>query len=276
MDKVTKEEKTQKEAPEASEIRTPESEVSLATIAIPLGETVLKIQGDDGLIMYGILQRSRASTVQSDFFQLQVRGYALNQSANWSNFSEEESQFHATRNCAWARVDHPSRAVTFGPKAGINITTSLAGTGLDDFLFAAVIAWAKQAYPDYAASPGMMTLPANINETDKLARQSFFAKQGFEFEWKDDHQRSGMYYKDRIGRLIGVSECKLIAEFGGESMLQSLIRQDQERLELEQKLAKVETLNNMVHQALDKERHTTQALTVALIIVLLIGLWAVL
>lgn len=79
-----------------------------------------------------------------------------------------------------------------------------------------------------------------------------------------------------MGRLIGVCESTLIVEFGGEAMLQTLIKQDQERQELEQRMVKIEALNNVVHQALDKERHTTQVLTVALLFTLVIVLWAVL
>ncbi|MBV8048501.1 MAG: hypothetical protein JO171_15210 [Paludibacterium sp.] len=261
---------------EATEVKAPESETALANIAMPLGESILKIQRENGLLMYGILQRNRAVTGQSDFFRVQFRGYALNTSGSWSSFAEDEARFHGSRNCAWARVDHPSRAITFGPKAGLNITDTLAGTGLDDFLFSIVVAWAKATYGDYSASPGMLMIQAGTSETEKLHKQAFFAKQGFEFEWRDEQQRSGIYYKDKVGRLIGVCESAMITEFGGESMLQTLIKQDQDRHEMQQHLSKIESMNNAVHQALDKERHTTQALAIALGVVILMGLWAVL
>ncbi|TDR82888.1 hypothetical protein [Paludibacterium purpuratum] len=263
-------------AVEEPELKAPESDSALANIAMPLGETILKLQRENGVLMYGILQRNRAVTNQSDFFRVQCRGYAINSNGTWNNFPEDETRFHGSRNCAWVRVDHPSRSITFGPKAGINLSDSLPGTGLDDFLFATVVAWAKGTYPDYSASPGMLMIQAGTSETEKLHKQAFYAKQGFEFEWSDDQQRSGLYYKDKVGRLIGVCDSSMITEFGGEAMLQTLIKQDQERHEMAQHLAKIESMNNAVHQALDKERHTTQALAVALGVVILIGLWAVL
>jgi hypothetical protein len=65
-----------------------------------------------------------------------------------------------------------------------------------------------------------------------------------------------------------------VVEFGGEDMLRSLIKQDEERKELETRMSKIESLNNAVHQALDKERHTTQVLMIALVVMLVICLWA--
>ena len=162
------------------------------------------------------------------------------------------------------------------PGLGIAVGEKLYSPGLDDFLFACVVAWAKNTYPDYAVSPGVIMLQSRATEEDKLRRQSFYAKQGFEFEWTDEAQRSGVYHKDKVGRLIGVYSSGLIAEFGGEAMLQTLIKQDEERRAMEQRLNKAESLNNAVHQALDKERHTTQMLMVILMLLLLIVLWAVL
>lgn len=262
--------------PAQPEIKAPENDIDLANLTMPLGETVLKLQGENGVLMYGILQRNRAVTPQSDFFRLQFRGYAINSNASWGGFPEEETGFHTSRNCAWARVDHPSHSITFGPKAGILITDTVHGTGLDDFVFAAVISWAKAVYPNYSVSPGSVSISSNASEDERLHRQAFYAKQGFEFEWTDDTRRAGLYFKDKANRLIGVCESTLVAEFGGEAMLQTLIKQDQQRQELEQSMAKIQSMNNAVHQALDKERHTAQALMVALVIILIIGLWAIL
>jgi hypothetical protein len=258
------------------ELKAPENEVDLANLAMPLGETVLKMQGDNGVVMYGILQRNRAVTQQSDFFRLQFRGYAINSNATWGGFADEETSFHASRNCAWVRVDHPSRSIAFGPRAGVIITDTVRGSGLDDFLFAAAVAWVKATYPNYSVSPGMVSIQNSASEAEKLHKQAFYAKQGFEFEWNDDNKRSGLYFKDKANRLIGVCENSLIAEFGGEAMLQTLIKQDQERQELEASITKIQAMNNVVHQALDKEKHTAQALMVALVIVIIIGLWAAL
>jgi hypothetical protein len=262
--------------PPEPEVKAPENETDLANIAMPLSETVLKMQGKNNVLMYGILQRNRAVTPQSDFMRLQFRGYAINSNNTWGGFPEEETGFHASRNCAWVRIDHPSKSIAFGPRAGIIITDTVQGSGLDDFLFAAVVAWVKITYPSYSVSPGMVTIQNSSTEADKLHRQAFYAKQGFDFEWNDNSQRSGLYFKDKASRLIGVCENEQIAEFGGEAMLQTLIKQDQDRQELEQRMAKTQAMNNAVHQALDKEKHTAQALMVALVIVLIIGMWAVL
>lgn len=268
----------QKEAPEPVKekpVIPPESETALAELALPLGDTVLKLQGDNDLLMYGILRRSRAVTRQSDYFRVQFRGFAMNSGGSWNPFPEEEMRFHASRNCVWGRVDHPSRSITFGPQAGMAVFDRFAGLGLDDFLFAQVVSWARHSYPDYRVSPGMVPLVPGTPEAERLRKQAFYAKQGFEFEWSEDG-RSGMYFKDRTSRLIGVSDSPRIAEFGGEDMLQTLIKQDEERHALEARLNKVQALNNTVHQALQKERHTAQSLMVALGVFILIALWAIL
>lgn len=257
-------------------IKAPENETALANLALPLGETVLKLQGEHNALLYGIMQRNRAVTSQSDFFRVQFRGFVINSEHNWSPFNDDDAHFQSGRNCAWARVDHPSRSITFGPKAGVNIGERMNGTGLDDFLFAAVVAWAKNVYADYKASPGMLVIQPGTPEAEKLHLQAFYAKQGFDFEWSADGQRTGMYFKDRIGRLIGVCESARIVEFSGEDMLQTLIKQDEERKALEIRVSKSEAVNNVVHQALDKERHTTQVLTVILVLMLLLVLWAML
>lgn len=264
----------QQPAAKEPELKAPENETALANLTMPLGETVLKLQSEEDHLLYGILQRNRAITTQSDFFRVQFRGFAINKNNAWSQFGDDDAHYQSGRNTAWVRIDHPSRSATFGPKAGVHVGEPLLGTGLDDFLFAAVVTWAKNTYSDYKTSPGMVMLPAGTSEDEKLRKQAFYAKQGFEFEWASDGQRSGMYFKDRIGRLIGVCESTRIVEFGGEDMLQTLIKQDEERKALEQRMTKVESINNVVHQALDKERHTTQVLTVALLLVLLIALWA--
>jgi hypothetical protein len=261
-------------AKEEPVLTAPENETALANLAMPLGEAVLKLQGEHDALLYGIMLRNRAVTSQSDFFRVQFRGFAMNANHTWTQINDEDSQYQNGRNCAWARVDHPSRSITFGPKAGVNIGERLQGTGLDDFLFAAVVSWCKHIYPDYKASPGMLMIQGGTSEEEKLHKQAFYAKQGFDFEWSAD-QRSGMYFKERVGRLIGVCESSRIVEFSGEDMLLSLIRQDEERKTLETRMGKIESMNNVVHQALDKEKHTTQVLTVIVVLMLVLVLWAI-
>jgi hypothetical protein len=241
-----------------------------------LGETILKLQGDQLNLLYGILQRNRALTAQSDFFRVQFRGVVCNDGPTWTPIEDEDALFQAGRNCAWARADHPSRTVSFGPKPGIVVGEKMRGPGLEDYLFAAVVCWAKNTYPEYRASHGTVLTPSRTSEEDKLRKQAFYAKQGFEFEWGGEGQRTGVYSKEQVGRLIGVCESNFIAEFGGEAMLQTLIKQDENQQALERRLSKSEALNNAIHQALDKERHTSQALIVALVLTMALVLWAVL
>jgi len=269
-------EQAQAPEPEAPELKAPENDATLASLALPLGESVLKLQNDQGMLLYGIVQRNRAVTAQSDFFRIQFRGYARNNGHAWTPVNDDDAHFQGGRNCAWIQVDHPSHTIIIGPKAGINVSDRLRGQGLEEFLFAQVISWTKRAYPDYRVSPGMQMLPSTASEDERLRKQSFYAKQGLDFEWSDDAKRSGLFYKDKVSRLIGVCDNPHVVEFGGEAMLQTLIKQDEEHRVLEQRLEKSESMNNAVHQALDKERHTAQALMVALVVILLVGLWAML
>lgn len=278
MSTSTQEPVPKNEIKEEVVIPAAESEATLATLAMPLGESVLKLQGDNLALLYGVMQRNRAVTRQSDFFRVQFRGIVRNNGHVWTTFADddEDARFHSVRNCAWVRVDHPSRSVTFGPKSGINVGEAMRGPGLAEFLFSAVVSWAKNTYPEYSASPGTLLLSARLSDDEKLRKQAFYAKQGFEFEWSGEGLRTGTYQKDQVSRLIGVCDSTFIAEFSGETMLQTLIRQDEEHQALQKRLAKSEALNNAVHQALDKERHTSQALIVALVLTLLMVLWSLL
>jgi hypothetical protein len=255
-------------------MRAPENETTLATLAMPMGESVLHMQVQ-GKAVYGILSRSRAMTEQSDFFRMQFRGYARNEGPHWERFAGEDASFHNLHNCAWARVDHPSRSVTFGPKGGIAVSDMMSGSGLDIFLFAGVISWVKNVYPDFSVSPGMITLPNTATEDDRRRKSAFYARQGLEFEWKDEAQRSGLYFKDKVSKLIGVCDIDTIAEFGGEAMLQALAKQDEERYALQQRVATMETQTRSFHAALLKERSTTQVLAGMLVLLLLLVIWVV-
>ncbi|WP_159875482.1 MULTISPECIES: hypothetical protein [Aquitalea] len=261
-------------SPPEAELRTPENENTLATMAMPLGETVLTLSASAAPI-YGILHRSRAMTGQSDFFRLQFRGFARIEGNQWQHYANDDARFHTTYNCAWVRVDHPSHSVTFGPKNGVNCTEAFAGQGLDTFLFAQTIAWVKGIYPDYAISPGMIAITGNASEEEKLRRNAFYASQGFQFDWQDAAQRTGLYFKDKISRLLGVWDKEHIQEVGGEAMLQSLAMQDESRLALEEKVALLESAHSSMKSALQKERNTSQILMGVLIIGVMLALWAV-
>jgi hypothetical protein len=255
------------------ELRAPENENTLATLAMPLGETVLTLTAS-GVPIYGILHRSRAMTGQSDFFRLQFRGFARTEGNQWLHYTNDDARFHTSYNCAWVRVDHPSRSVTFGPKNGINCTEAFAGLGLDTFLFAQTISWVKGAYPDYAISPGLIGITGNVSEEEKLRRNAFYASQGFQFDWQDAAQRTGLYFKDKVSRLLGVWDKEHIQEVGGEAMLQSLAQQDETRAALEDKVNRLESSYSSLKSALQRERNTSQILMGVLIIGVMLALWA--
>ena len=69
---------------EPAPLPAPENETYLTGIAMPLGEAVVQMTLG-GQPAYGILQRSRAFTEQSDFFRVQFRGYARQADGRWTN-----------------------------------------------------------------------------------------------------------------------------------------------------------------------------------------------
>ncbi|MBM2884452.1 hypothetical protein [Chromobacterium amazonense] len=263
--------------PETEEIPLlpPENEASLANHAIPLGETILTLQVGPHPI-YGILQRSRAVTSQSDYYRLQFRGYARSDGSHWHPMEGDDSRFHALYNMAWVRVDRPSKTVTFGPKNGVQCSPGLEGTGLDTYLFGNAVAWAKSTCPDYAIAPGLVTLSQPATEEEQTRKHSFYAGQGFQFEWQDPAQRSALYFKDKVSKLLGVWNKDTVHEFGGEEMLKMLASQDEARAELQQKLDVAESAQDQMKRALQKEKNTSQILTGVLILAAIIGIWAVL
>lgn len=260
---------------EKAPLPAPESEAYLASLAMPLGETVLMLSRD-GVAIYGILHRSRAMTGQSDYFRLQFRGFAIATGTQWQAFSGDDAQFHTVYNSAWVRADHPGRSATFGPKGGVMTSETFRHGGLDTFLLAQVIGWIKGIYPDYAVSPGLVTLPSNCSEDERLQRNAFFARQGFEFEWQDSNQKNALFFKDKVNKLLGVWDKDHITEYSGEAMLQTMAQQEETRAQLEQRLALLESRQQTLQQALQKERSTAQIMTGVVILVLIIGMWAVL
>ncbi|KUM05641.1 hypothetical protein KIF53_17365 [Chromobacterium subtsugae] len=253
----------------------PENELNLANLAIPLGETILTLN-IEGAPIYGILQRSRAMTSQSDYFRLQFRGYArADSNQHWQMLEGDDSRFHAVYNVAWVRVDRPSKSVTFGPKSGVSCSPALMGSGLDAFLFASVIVWAKGVCPDYAITPGLVNTGQTSTEEERLQRHAFFAGQGFQFEWQDPAQRTALYFKDKVNKLLGVWNKDVIKEFGGEDMLKRLAGQDEARASLQQRIDQLEGAHDSLKRALQKEKSTSQILTGVLVLAAIIGLWAV-
>ncbi|UTH74380.1 hypothetical protein [Chromobacterium sp. IIBBL 290-4] len=252
----------------------PETETSLANQAIMLGETILTIQAG-GTPVYGILQRSRAMTSQSDYFRLQFRGYAKAEGQHWVMLDGDDSRFHAVYNLAWVRVDRPSKTVTFGPKGGIQCSPGMTGSGLDTYLFANVINWAKGVCPEYAISPGMVSIGQPPTEDERVQKHAFYAGQAFQFEWQDPAQRTGLYFKDKVSKLLGVWNKDSVKEFGGEDMLKTLSGLDESRAELQAQMERLENAHESMSRALQKEKSTSQILTGVLILVALIAIWAV-
>ncbi|EEG07703.1 hypothetical protein [Pseudogulbenkiania ferrooxidans] len=275
MDSLPNTKKPVVAAAEKPALPAPESEAYLASQAMPLGETVLMLSRD-GVAIYGILHRSRAMTGQSDYFRLQFRGYAAAAGTQWQPFGGDDAQFHTVYNSAWVRADHPSRTATFGPKGGVMASETFRHAGLDTFLLAQVIGWIKGIYPDYAVSPGLVTLPATCSEDERLQRNAFFARQGFEFEWQDSNQKNALFFKDKVNKLLGVWDKEHITEYSGEAMLQNMAQQEETRAHLEQRVSALESRQTTLQQALQKERSTAQIMTGVVILILIIGMWAVL
>jgi hypothetical protein len=145
-------------------------------------------------------------TSQSDFFRLQFRGFARIEGSQWQHYANDDARFHVAYNCAWVRVDHPSRSVTFGPKNGINCTEAFAGQGLDTFLFAQTIILGQGHLSRLRHQPGLIAITGNASEEEKLRRNAFYASQGFQFDWQDATQRTGLYFKDKISRCWGMGQ----------------------------------------------------------------------
>ena len=262
-------------APPEVEHKAPESDTTLATLAMPIGEVVLTLRAT-GTPIYGILNRSRAMTGQSDYYRLQFRGFARTEAGKWEYYDNEDAQFHPSHNCAWAKVDHPSKSISFGPRPGVTCSESFAGLGLETFLFAQVIIWAKGIYPSYSVAPGLVTIPSTATQEERMSRNAFYASQGLQFDWQDEQQRSGLYFKDRASRLLGVWDKEHIEEVGGESMLKTLAGQDASRSELEEKVHRLESAHLTLKSSLQKEKNTSQILMGILILGIMLALWALL
>ena len=260
---------------EPAPLPAPENETYLTGIAMPLGEAVVQMTLG-GQPAYGILQRSRAFTEQSDFFRVQFRGYARQADGRWLPMEGDDAQLHNTYNCAWVRLDHPSRTALFGPKGGIQLTPAFAGSGLDTFLFAQVILWAKGVRPDYSVSPGLVSMPSTTTEDERPQRNAFYASQGFQFDWQDSTQKTALYFKEKVGKLLGVWDAQAIRPFNGEDMLRMLAEQDTDRYDLELRLHQLQHRQQSLQMALQKERTTAQILMGVTVAALLFGLWAVL
>ncbi|WP_156485937.1 hypothetical protein [Crenobacter luteus] len=247
----------------------PEPEARLAGLALPLGETVVAVQGH-GDPAYGTLKKSRANTAQSDYFRVVFQGFARVAAGQWQRFEGEDAASPNNLNSAWARVDHPSRSVAFGPKSGVALSAAFAGGPLDAYLFAQVIAWAKTVYPDYRVAPGVLST-LSLPDEDKLRVNAFFASQGFDFEWGDG-QKSAHYGKDRAGRLLGVWDAERVNEVPGAALLDSLAQHDAYQHELEHKLAEADASQSALRRQIARERHTNQIMTGVTAFVLLVGL----
>jgi hypothetical protein len=118
-------------------------------------------------------------TSQSDFFRLQFRGFARIEGSQWQHYANDDARFHTTYNCAWVRVDHPSRSVTFGPKNGVNCTEAFAGQGWTPFCLPRPSAWVKGIYPDYAINPGHDCHYRQCQRRRKAASQCLLRQPGF-------------------------------------------------------------------------------------------------
>lgn len=257
------------------ELPTPESDGRLAELASTLSETIVVLHGGQDEI-YGLVRKSKATTSQSDYFRIQFRGFADVTGRDWKKIGGEESTYHQSSDCAWAAVDHPSKSVQFGPRTGVNCSGRFRSSGLDSYLFGQVIRWAKQNYPNYSIVPGGVALSARGGMDERLKRSTFYVAQGFDFDWLDDEQLTGRFTKERVGRLLGAWDPKLVEEIEGETLLDALASQARVYDEQEHRLGALQTSYNNVRDQLVKERRNNQILIgVGLCMLLLAVMFAV-
>jgi len=255
----------------------PESDKSLAARAMPVSETVLMLQDDAGPL-YGLMRKSHVRTEQSEYQCVQFRGVArLVDSSSWQPLDNVSHDYAAGEHSAWIKVDFPSQTVSFGPGTGIVIEAPFERTELATYLFVQLIAWAKAHYPDYSVTPGAFALSGGLTEQEKLARQAFYAGQGFDFEWLDPEQRTGRYSKDKVHRLIGMADQEAVTEISGAALLESISRQEAHRHELEGQLANLDSGRASLMHQLQRERSINQILSgvllTALVSVLFWAIW---
>jgi len=255
----------------------PESDKSLAARAVPISETVLMLQDEAGPL-YGLVRKSHVRTEQSEYLCVQFRGVArLVDSSNWQPLDNVNHDYAASEHCAWIKADFPSKTVSFGPSTGIVIEPPFEQSELANYLLVQLIAWAKVHYPDYSVTPGAFALPGSLTEQEKLARQAFFAAQGFDFEWLDPEQRTGRYSKDKVHRLIGMADQDAASEISGAALLESISRQEAHRHELEGQLANLDSGRASLQRQLQRERSVNQILSgvllTALVAVLFWAIW---
>ncbi|MDN0073696.1 hypothetical protein QU481_02155 [Crenobacter sp. SG2303] len=254
----------------------PESDKSLAARAMPVSETVLMLQDGAGPL-YGLVRKSHVRTEQNEYLCVQFRGVArLVDSSNWQPLDNVSHNYATNEHCAWIKANFPSQSVSFGPSTGIVIEPLFEQSELANYLLVQLINWAKAHYPDYSVAPGAFALSDNLTEQEKLARQAFFAAQGFDFEWLDPEQRTGRYSKDKVHRLIGMADENAASEISGAALLESISRQEAHRHELEGQLANLDSGRASLQRQLQRERSINQILSGILLTVLVATLfWAI-
>lgn len=253
----------------------PESETLLQSRAETLSEEALALLAGSAPL-YALLRRQYAQTTQSDYFRVQLRAHAVKHGLNWQAIDGDDAHWQDGSNLAYVCVDHPSATVSFGPRGGISTSERLAGHGVSAYLFAQTILWAKARYPDYSVKGGLLHLADSASEEERLRRNSFYASQGFDFEWFDPEQRTGRYYKKRVDQLLGVWDSGTIRDISCEHLLDSLAQQDGKRAELEEQLARLASHKEHLASRYERERLLNLILTGVTCFVLTMGLMAAL
>jgi len=249
----------------------PEEESYLEGIAKPLGELVLTLESDLATV-YGMVRKSRATTPQSDYYRLQFRGFATVVNKQWHLMEGESDNYSSNSNGAWVKVDHPSQRVLFGPRSGITINEKYQGTALDSYLLGQSIAWAKGLYPHYGIIPGGISLSGKGGQEERQRKNLFYVSQGFDFDWLDEEQRTGRYAKEKVGKLLGGWDNKLVHEVSPDFLLGTIARQSKQHGELEEHLQALQNSYNSLRSQLKKERNTNQMLLGAAVLIMLVGI----
>ncbi|MEQ6289263.1 hypothetical protein ACFPAG_01350 [Vogesella sp. GCM10023246] len=246
--------------PEPPPLPPLENETYLASQAVTHGDQLLALNSN-GNIIYVFARRSLAKTQLSDFYRIQFQAYAMVQGTQWKTMQGEASDWMNTRNCLQVSVDHARRMVQFGPRSGFLLSPEIANLGLTSYAYAQIIQWLKNHFADYSVPPTTLPSPEADGEEARIKRNSRLAAQGFDFEWLDSEQRSGRYFKERVGQLISSWETDKITEVPLSLLLDSVARLDGEKLELQKQLNAVKQQERSLEVSLAKERHTNLILT---------------
>lgn len=239
---------------------------SEAVLALPAGSQTV----------FALLRKLRGQRATSDTFRVQLRACMRQYGEDWQLLDGDDAKWYDTLNSAWVIADHDSRTLHFGPKGGIPVSETLAGHGLPAYLFAQTILWAKQRYPDYAVARILLHPDEAADEESRLRRNSFYASQGFDFEWFDHEQRAGCCFKGRADQLLAVWDLQTVRDLSCEALIGLVAEENTLRIEAQDARARMASHKEHLESRFERERMINLILTGVTCFVLTMGLMAAL